>query len=344
MTEPIRIGIVGAGAIVRDRHVPNLRKIDGVELVSVCNQSRESSERAAKEFGIPKVYDSWWELVHADDIDVVWIGTWPYMHKPVTLEAFNTGKHVFCQARMTMNLSDAKEMLDASKKTDRVSMLCPPPMGMKGDRLMKKLIHEDGVLGVLYTIHFQALSAGLIDPETPLHWRQREELSGVNALTVGIYAEIIHRWFGYTKSITAEAKTFIPERPTQEGPRKPVIRPDVVFCLCEMENGALMRCEWSGLARPTSGDQIEAYGSKAALRYNFTTDEIHLSKEGAPWQKQEIPTDLAKEWTVEQDFIDSIRTGKEIHPDFYDGVKYMEFTEGVFRAVEGGRRVELPLD
>ena len=43
MTEPIRIGIVGAGRIVAAEHVPRFRAIDGVELVGVANRSEESA-------------------------------------------------------------------------------------------------------------------------------------------------------------------------------------------------------------------------------------------------------------------------------------------------------------
>ena len=75
MTAPIRIGIVGAGNNTRVRHIPGLQAIPGVEIVSVCNRSRESSQRAADAFHIPKVYDDWRELVAADDTDAIVIGT-----------------------------------------------------------------------------------------------------------------------------------------------------------------------------------------------------------------------------------------------------------------------------
>ena len=73
-TDTIRIGMVGAGANTRLRHVPGFRNIPGVELVGVVNRSRESSERAAAEFEIPRVFDSWQELVDDDEIDAVMIG------------------------------------------------------------------------------------------------------------------------------------------------------------------------------------------------------------------------------------------------------------------------------
>ena len=54
--ETIRIGVIGAGANTTSRHIPGLQAIDGVEIIGVCNRSRESSERVAKEFNIPKTY------------------------------------------------------------------------------------------------------------------------------------------------------------------------------------------------------------------------------------------------------------------------------------------------
>ncbi|HNT89427.1 MAG TPA: Gfo/Idh/MocA family oxidoreductase, partial [Candidatus Hydrogenedentes bacterium] len=123
--QQIRIGIVGLGGICRTRHVPGLRKIDGVEIVVVANRSRESGERAAREFDIPEVAESWRDVVAREDIDAVLIGTWPYMHREVSIAALNAGKHVFCQARMAMDYAEAREMRDAARRSSRVAMLCP---------------------------------------------------------------------------------------------------------------------------------------------------------------------------------------------------------------------------
>lgn len=90
----IRIGVVGAGRNTIDRHIPGLQAIEGVEVVSVCNRSRASSERVAQQFGIPTVYESWAELIEAPDTDAIMIGTWPYRHCALTLAAISAGKHV----------------------------------------------------------------------------------------------------------------------------------------------------------------------------------------------------------------------------------------------------------
>ena len=55
---PLRIGLIGAGDNTRVRHIPGLRAVPDVEVMSLVNRSRESSERVASQFGIPRVAES----------------------------------------------------------------------------------------------------------------------------------------------------------------------------------------------------------------------------------------------------------------------------------------------
>src|SRR5215217_2516210 len=108
MTEPIRIGIVGAGKIVAAEHVPRFRAIDGVELVGVANRSEDSSRRAAAELGLSRAYPTWQALVEDPAIDAVLIGAWPILHAPVTIAALDARKHVLTEARMAATAEDAR--------------------------------------------------------------------------------------------------------------------------------------------------------------------------------------------------------------------------------------------
>src|SRR3954470_12612371 len=107
---PLRVGLVGAGGNTRTRHVPGLRAVAGVEMVAVCNRRPESSAAAAREFGIPRTFDRWQDLVADPGVDAVVVGTWPYLHCPVTLAALAAGKHVLTEARMAMNAAKAHRM------------------------------------------------------------------------------------------------------------------------------------------------------------------------------------------------------------------------------------------
>jgi len=73
-TERVGVGIVGAGQIARDRHVPGFRRLPGVELVAVANRGLESSRRAAEEFGFARAHRHWRDLLTDPDVDAVVIG------------------------------------------------------------------------------------------------------------------------------------------------------------------------------------------------------------------------------------------------------------------------------
>ena len=120
----IRIGLVGAGANTKLRHITGFRSQPQVEIVSVANRSRESGERVAGEYEIPKVYDNWLELIEADDTDAICIGTWPYMHRTLVLAALDQNKHVLCEARIAMDAKAAPALLVAARPQPH---LVPPP-------------------------------------------------------------------------------------------------------------------------------------------------------------------------------------------------------------------------
>ena len=108
----IRVGIVGLGANTRLHHVPGLRACENVEIAGVCNRRPESTKQAADEYGIPKSFDNWQELVADDDIDAVVIGTWPYLHCDITVAALQAQKHVLVEARMARDADEAHRMLE----------------------------------------------------------------------------------------------------------------------------------------------------------------------------------------------------------------------------------------
>ena len=341
----LRIGIIGAGGIFKTRHLPGLRQIPDVQVVAVCNRSRESGEAVAREWDIPEVLTDWKALLAREDLDAVFIGTWPYTHAQMSVTALEAGKHVFCQARMARNSAEARRMVAAADAHPKqVAMLCPPPAGMRGDRLIRKLIAE-GFLGEPREVHATGLSAGNLDPEAPLHWRQDFELQGFNTLTLGMWIEVIHRWMGPHRAVSAMLKTHTPRRKdSATGELREVRIAESVAIAAELENGAIGAYTFSGVTRFAPHNTIQLYGTEGTLLYDLETDEIRGARTGdAAAQVIPIPPDLVREWTVEADFVRSIREGAPVEPSFRDGLLYMEFTEAVYRSHVEGRAVSLPL-
>jgi len=350
--QTIRIGFIGAGGIARQRHLPNLKKIPGIELVAVANRTLASAQRVAADFGFKRATDDWHELLAMPDIDAVFITAPPYLHAPATLAALDLDKHVFCQARMAMNYEQAKAMYLASLRTDRRTMLSPPPHAMLGDYLVRKWIRE-GYFGSIYEIHVHSLSAPYADPDSPLHWRQDAAISGLNVLNLGMLVEVLHRWVGYFSRVSAHLRTHIPKRPmVGVGHLVPVTVPDSVAIIAEQDSepgkGGCSQAvmHFSGVTRFGGENRIEIYGSEASMIYYVDSHRILAARKGdrelAP---VEIPPDLRRQWTAEADFIRAIREGTPVEPSFWDGLKYMEFTEAVYRSAgRDGCAVFLPFE
>jgi predicted dehydrogenase len=351
--EPLRVGLIGAGANTRLRHIPGLRALAGVQIVAVCNRRPESTAAAAREFDIPRAFERWQDLVASGDLDAVVIGTWPYLHAPVTLAALEAGKHVLTEARMALNAAEAHRMLAAARRhRGLVAHIVPSPYGLKGHDVMTELLRS-GFLGELREVHVYSLGAALADVAAPLSWRQDVALSGFNMLTLGILHETLLRWAPSPVRVLAQVHAFIPSRIDPEsGVRRPVGTPDSVQVLAILENNARAVYQLSGVTPFGQGMGVTLYGTEGVLHYDLATDRIRgasrrRGKTSAREDELEeipIPPDKARAWRVEEEFVQAIRTGSPVRfTDFATGVAYMEFTEAVARSAQSGQAVELPL-
>ena len=331
----VRIGLIGAGENTRLRHIPGLRNIPDVKIVCVANRTPGSALAVASDFDIPRVHEHWSDVIADAEVDAVVIGTWPNLHAEVTCRALEAGKHVLCEARMAVDTAEARRMLATLERTKQVGMLVPSPFGLKGDRLMRRLMAER-YLGEVREIYVRGLTNAAADPNLPLHWRQREACSGVNTLMLGILNETVQRWFGATSSVSAQASLFVPRRQDPEtGFLQDADVPDSIAVLARMASGAQCVYHLSGHAHHAGGMRIEAYGSEATLVYDLASDTILAGRRGdARLAKMEIASGEAGTWRVEEDFIAAIRGASGGVTSFADGVKYMAFTEASRSAAE----------
>jgi predicted dehydrogenase len=345
-SQPIKVGIVGAGNNTRVRHIPGLQAIAGVEIVSVCNRSRESSQRVAEAFRIPKVYDDWRELVAAKDTNAIVIGTWPYMHCEVTCAALEAGKHVMCEARMARNAAEAHIMLKKSLgQPNLITQIVPSPFTLRVDRTIQDLI-ADGYIGDLYTMTVRGIAPGFAHSEAPLHWRQRQDLSGLNILTMGIWYEAVMRWVGPASSVLARTRIYTPQRRDPEtGAMGTVDVPDHVDIVADLAGGAQATYQFSTVCGLASGSGAWLFGSKGTLHYDQASDKLFGGRQGEKaLQEIAVAPEKADKWRVEEEFVGAIRGQEEIRlTTFADGVKYMEFSEAVHRSATSGQIVSLPL-
>jgi predicted dehydrogenase len=345
-SQKIRIGFIGAGGICKSRHLPGLAKCQEAEIVAVCNRSKESSEKIAAEFGIPEIETDWLKLVERDDLDAIFIGTWPYMHKEMALATLHAGKHCFCQARMCCDLNEARQMLQAAQNTpNQVNMICPPPHRMPFEPWIKKTMAEGGI-GELTFVELRSTSGANLDPNS-MSWREDAAFSGLQALAMGIYAETLNAWVGPYETLAANLSTPIVTKMV-DGEEVEVKVPQVLSISGQLLNGAICHEHHMGLAADTTTpiNEITLFGTEGTIRHAFLSNEIYYGPKGKPLEKVDVPADLQQGWQVERDFIDAIKLAREgkpwhVSPNFVEGHQYMVKVHAVHEAARLGRSINL---
>ena len=149
--ETIRIGIIGCGGIANGKHLPALKKVEGVEMVYFCDIIRERAEQAAKAYGTPdaKVCTDYRELLSDKSIDVVHVLTPNRSHSFITVDALEAGKHVMCEKPMAINSEEAKKMVEAAKRTGK-KLTIGYQNRQRADSLYVKQEAENGTFGDIY--------------------------------------------------------------------------------------------------------------------------------------------------------------------------------------------------
>ena len=345
--DKIRIGVIGAGGNTTKLHIPGLLAQRDVEIMSVANRTTASGQRVADEFDIPRVAADWQEIIEDPGIDAICIGTWPYMHAPMTIAALEAGKHVLCEARMALNAQQGHEMLDVSRRHPRlVAQIVPAPHTLAFDRTIMEMIGA-GYIGELITLDARISMADFPNPASPLTWRQDRDLSGNNIMAMGIWYEAMMRWVGPMATVSAIGQAVVPHRVDDTGRRVVMAIPDHLDIIGNLEGGGQLRFSVSTvLGHAPAGVDVCIFGTEGTLRLLQAGLDPMTLLAGQRGDDGLAPVEIdpAKRgtWRVEEEFINAIRGLESItHTDFTTAVKYMEWSDAVTESLRSGQSVSL---
>src|SRR4051794_32213949 len=145
-TGPVRVAIIGAGAVSDYHHVPALRLDPRAELVGVCDADPALLERRRAEWGGAKVTSAPSALCADPEIDAVIIATPNFTHKPIAVAAARSGKHVMCEKPLGLNSGEVREMYEAARDAGVTHMTAFTYRFAPSMRYLRHLI-KSGALG-----------------------------------------------------------------------------------------------------------------------------------------------------------------------------------------------------
>jgi predicted dehydrogenase len=179
MTERLRLGIAGAGAMVQLGHLPALRKIREIDVVGICDNDLVKARALADRFGIADVYADLAELVEFGQLDALLVCTPNHLHESHVLSGLAAGLHVLAERPLALTATGIQKIRRHADKTERVVMIGANHRYRPDVQAVRSFV-QSGELGDLESVRawwFLARTG-----RGSLGWRQRREQAGGGAM------------------------------------------------------------------------------------------------------------------------------------------------------------------
>lgn len=362
---PVRVAIIGAGAVSDYHHVPGLRLDPRAKLVAACDANRELLEKRRADWGIDRLTTDAEELCADPNVDAVIIATPNFTHRAIALAAARHGKHVMCEKPLGLNAGEVQEMYVAARDAGIVHMTAFTYRFAPSMRYMKWLV-ESGALGA--PRHFR--SQRFLDwPETSWGWRQYQAQAGAGDL----FDMTIHRLdfaldlMGPLARVCGAVARFVPRDRTTTGERcSPSDVDDWSSLIGEFETGAVGVWEGTTLAKGYHREGFghewaEINGSEGSAVYRLhEPNTILLGKTGRDLAPETVPDEFLKpadsprsttegkpatifRYDLMWEFVSAIVSGRQAAPSFLDGLRAQQVADSVLRSHRERRWIDTPL-
>ncbi len=363
---PVRIGIIGAGAVSDYHHAPAIRLDARARLVAACDPNEPLLAQRKAEWGLSKISTDPEEICADPEVDAVVIATPNHTHKPIALTAVRHGKHVMCEKPLGLNTAEVRQMYQAGRDAGVVHMTAFTYRFAPAMRYLKHLV-SSGALGE--PRHFR--SQRFLDwPETSWGWRQYRLLAGAGDL----FDMTIHRidlaidLLGPITWVCGSLARFASRTVTASGEAcAPSDVDDWSSILGEFTCGATGVWEGTTLAkgyhRQGDGHEwAEINGSLGSAVYQLhAPHSLLLGKTGQDLAPVDVPREFLKpadsprdpsqgepatifRYDLMWEFVSAIVEGRGAVPDFFDGLKAQIVADAVIDAHDQRRWMEIPCE
>ncbi|NQU11705.1 Gfo/Idh/MocA family oxidoreductase [bacterium] len=184
MATPLRLGIVGCGAVVRDFHLPALRQVPAVVIRVLCDTHEASARLLRTQFGLEAVLTTRVGDL-AGQVDAAVVAVPPRLHAPLAIELLEAGVHVWCEKPLATSAAAAQRMVDTAAAHDRLLAVGLVFRFHPNNQLLREVL-ADGILGELRRVEVE-FGAPLDWPMTTPWYYSRQTTAGGVFFEAGIH-------------------------------------------------------------------------------------------------------------------------------------------------------------
>ncbi len=246
-----RIGILGSGFVVNECHLPAYRKA-GFNPVAIASRSRENAEKTARRHGLPKVHDSYDDLLNDPSIEVLDIAVAPQGQLDLIKRACarKTVRGILAQKPLGIDYAQA---VAAAMLCKEAGIVLSVNQNMRYDQSVRaaRTLLQNGVIGepVFATIEMRGIP----------HWMPwQAELGWATLRIMSIHhLDCFRYWFGGPEGIYCSIRT---------DPRTK-FRHDDGICTYILDYASGLRCV--GIDDPWTGPAKEGCPADNYLRWRI---------------------------------------------------------------------------
>jgi len=336
MSDTVRIGIVGAGAVVQVAHLPALRKIKGVEVTAICDSDLPKARAIGQRHGDMDAFDDIEDLLGSGTVDAVAICTPNHMHEAHVQAALAAGVHVLVEKPLAMNTAGAQKVLRMAEKRDQVLMV-----GMnhryRPDAQAVRSFVQSGELGEVTSVRG---SWHVFKPaRAMLGWRRKMELSGGGAmLDLGLSMLDLSLWLA--GKLTPVRVSAVLERPDR---KDAVEEAGSAFVVCEEGAAIFLDVTWHHVGEGERfGVGIRGTKGSAGINPLHVWKEMHgapmdVTPTGGGSRESQFTAAFRAEWAH---FLAAIR-GEARAPDLQEQIVLHRIVDAIYKSASDGRDVSL---
>jgi len=153
--DQVQFGMIGTGS--RGSYLlKHLKGIDNGRCVALCDINPENLKRGVDTIGNnPKTFQDYRELLTQKDVDAVYVTTPLFVHFPVTRDALQAGKHVFCEKCLVFKPEEVHAL--RALAADHPKQILQTGLQRRYSyfyQTVKQMV-DKGILGQVHHIHAQ---------------------------------------------------------------------------------------------------------------------------------------------------------------------------------------------
>lgn len=188
MPAPLRIGVIGCGAIATAVHIRVLRKLRGVRVTALADPAPEARASAGRLVRGAVLLAGPDELLARDDVDAVVVAAPSGLHASLALATLKTGRHLYLEKPIATTLEDGCRVAAAAHDAGVVAAIGFnwrfQPLVARARELLRA-----GIIGDVRTV-----STVFCEPGTVPGWKARRSQGGGVLLDLGSHHFDLIRW------------------------------------------------------------------------------------------------------------------------------------------------------